>query len=694
MRNKALKNIENLLNIKQCKNLKGKGWSIKSVDKKESKLNSEIIKYNNKKANVKGVIKKTIIGNGEYELSLSVNNKNYNFIKKNLKELPKDNFKRIGSSLKGSLEELKRFLIITALYNEDEDEALKYEYKNILNEILNLKYLAMQEKRNKNIYQNKDWIEFRKKVLNLNNNNCYCGENKNNRPFIFQENYNPNNERYNPKDAILCCDICHPEIIKEDYNKVLKTLKKEVNNKDAITILETYSKIEFEKLSEKKKKDFENNKDYLIGCEMCGRNKSDGVILQVHHKHYDDSLNIHEYKRSDLMILCKGCHAREHGFLEPNNGWILESKYDLDDLIGECNRQKSKSQDVDEICEQAIRYEHSLYHPKGYTRVVGSTCVKHMVLTEPSQKVFKSLTNETPEKKIKSHKESEKYIKMNKSPFMKLSENYEDLFINENVKQIWLYGNELKNDTERYNIEGLIKKYEEDKYELSLLINGIPLLFKRKSFKDAKQEITFYKDSLDIIKEILISYSYYYKEKLNENEHLVKLWKDYLIELKSKIKEYHGVEILNDELGKQEQKKIFISKNMINYYTIKYCEEIIPYKLKDNVFRYIENRLEFWKEKRKKMWVLNVKGLNFNFKSGFQDDNLFENKLFFYDDKLLDQLVLFMDIYYRAINNIPMKGKRNLISEELKLKSYEIIKSIFILMMKETKNYKIKSEIM
>lgn len=41
-------------------------------------------------------------------------------------------------------------------------------------------------------------------------------------------------------------------------------------------------------------------------CEKCGS----GNNLQVHHKHY---MNIYKEKLKDLLVLCGGCHKKEHG---------------------------------------------------------------------------------------------------------------------------------------------------------------------------------------------------------------------------------------------------------------------------------------------------------------------------------------------------------------------------------------------
>ena len=45
-------------------------------------------------------------------------------------------------------------------------------------------------------------------------------------------------------------------------------------------------------------------------CVECGRTRSDGVVLQVHHRQYIRGRKPWEYDYADCETLCKGCHAR------------------------------------------------------------------------------------------------------------------------------------------------------------------------------------------------------------------------------------------------------------------------------------------------------------------------------------------------------------------------------------------------
>lgn len=103
-------------------------------------------------------------------------------------------------------------------------------------------------------------------------------------------------------------------------------------------------------------------------CLQCERGPSE-VKLQVHHEIYVAGRAPWEYALSDCRTLCNGCHAKEHGLIEPDRGWTLLSIDDLGGLDGTCERRG---------CGAEIRYAHSTYHPKWGYLVVGSTCIEHL----------------------------------------------------------------------------------------------------------------------------------------------------------------------------------------------------------------------------------------------------------------------------------------------------------------------------
>ncbi len=124
-----------------------------------------------------------------------------------------------------------------------------------------------------------------------------------------------------------------------------------------------------------------------LSCLVCGRKEGE-VTLQVHHNQYIEGLAPWDYPISSCVTLCSGCHAREHGLLQPNRGWTLLEINDLGDVYGCCER---------EGCKNEIRYEHVTYHPNwGYLKV-GSTCINHLTqedraLSEDALKIYKQAT--------------------------------------------------------------------------------------------------------------------------------------------------------------------------------------------------------------------------------------------------------------------------------------------------------------
>lgn len=131
-------------------------------------------------------------------------------------------------------------------------------------------------------------------------------------------------------------------------------------------------------------------------CSKCKRTRTDKypdgtqVVLQLHHTHYEKNKKPWDYELSDLEILCKGCHAREHNILEPDDGWILVDIIDTGGLNSSCEKQTG----INKSCDTPIRYEHEIYHPDpkiGGYRIVGSTCIEH--LTEEDRNISKDVIN-------------------------------------------------------------------------------------------------------------------------------------------------------------------------------------------------------------------------------------------------------------------------------------------------------------
>lgn len=98
-------------------------------------------------------------------------------------------------------------------------------------------------------------------------------------------------------------------------------------------------------------------------CAKCLRSKSKDIILQVHHKQYIRGRDPWDYRYDECEVLCKGCHAKEHGIIIPSEGWDAVGQDDLGGLYGNC-----------EYCGTALRYTHLIAHEKWPVIEVGIDC--------------------------------------------------------------------------------------------------------------------------------------------------------------------------------------------------------------------------------------------------------------------------------------------------------------------------------
>lgn len=105
-------------------------------------------------------------------------------------------------------------------------------------------------------------------------------------------------------------------------------------------------------------------------CVRCGRSRTDGVVLQVHHKSYAPGRRPWEYAYTECETLCKGCHAQEHGIIMPLSDWELVGSDDLGALIGNC-----------ELCGTELQYIYAVIHPKWGSLAVGTYCCDRLTLT-------------------------------------------------------------------------------------------------------------------------------------------------------------------------------------------------------------------------------------------------------------------------------------------------------------------------
>jgi hypothetical protein len=98
-------------------------------------------------------------------------------------------------------------------------------------------------------------------------------------------------------------------------------------------------------------------------CQRCHRAESSKIVLQVHHTSYRPGSLPWEYEHNECCVLCKSCHAVEHGLIPPFTNWAYVDIEDLDGLDGNC-----------ELCSTEIRYVHNLVHPKWGNLAVGCEC--------------------------------------------------------------------------------------------------------------------------------------------------------------------------------------------------------------------------------------------------------------------------------------------------------------------------------
>lgn len=103
-------------------------------------------------------------------------------------------------------------------------------------------------------------------------------------------------------------------------------------------------------------------------CERCGK----GETLQVHHPKYLSGRKPWDYPIEFCEVLCRGCHAAEHGIIMPREGWtILESDYE--------NNEPSEPVPCAN-CGIDVTWHVRIYHPEWGETIVGSTCGENLSL--------------------------------------------------------------------------------------------------------------------------------------------------------------------------------------------------------------------------------------------------------------------------------------------------------------------------
>lgn len=97
-------------------------------------------------------------------------------------------------------------------------------------------------------------------------------------------------------------------------------------------------------------------------CSDCLRSSNE-VVLQVHHIIYVKGRMPWEYPYDECEVLCRGCHAKEHGIIMPSKDWVLIGEDDLGGLERECGK-----------CHKELRYAHMITHLTWGIMIVGAQC--------------------------------------------------------------------------------------------------------------------------------------------------------------------------------------------------------------------------------------------------------------------------------------------------------------------------------
>ncbi len=105
-------------------------------------------------------------------------------------------------------------------------------------------------------------------------------------------------------------------------------------------------------------------------CERCGKRG----VLQVHHPEYVAGRPPWEYPVEFCEVLCRGCHAGEHGIILPRVGWTI--------IYSDLENNAPSDAVPCANCGLSVTWHFVIYHPEWGETVVGSECAENLSLGE------------------------------------------------------------------------------------------------------------------------------------------------------------------------------------------------------------------------------------------------------------------------------------------------------------------------
>lgn len=105
-------------------------------------------------------------------------------------------------------------------------------------------------------------------------------------------------------------------------------------------------------------------------CERCEK----PGVLQVHHPEYVAGRKPWEYEMEFCEVLCRGCHAGEHGIILPREGWTI--------IYSDLDNNEPSDPVPCANCGLSVTWHFVIYHPEWGEAIVGSECAENLSLGE------------------------------------------------------------------------------------------------------------------------------------------------------------------------------------------------------------------------------------------------------------------------------------------------------------------------